>query len=503
MASSNPLALKLLIHKRANHVVYAESGKDFVDILLSFLTMPVSSIIRLTTRHPKIGSLNTLYESVEDLDLHHMQSEACKTMLLHPRSTSEEQCKNLVLDIDDKTDPSEYYLCPFWICSSKTHCLVSTVANARCRCGQVMHRRIYRKKQDDGLDGKDGGFVKGDTRFMISDDLNVFPVSTSKSLELFKKAAISESTVLEQRNVIVGRREVLHLLNCMLHSKTPLTDVFLEEKDMIDGVNLDVNVMNLNLKDVGVDFKDIAQPQTEKEIEPDSKKVSLKLLMSKSNNRVLYAEGGEEFPNLLFSFLTFPLGSIVKCLGGRTTMGCLDNLYKSVEGLSNNDHMRSEECKAMLLDPKLALYFGCQNQLLQIEEQVPYQPTLFQCSSCSICVPYIKDYGNWTCSHGANKMQLRTLNPKYPNAAMEQGGTFMVGQAVFMVTDELIVKPLSSISGVSLLSRLNININDLEERFVTVGKAEALSILKASLISKTVLSDVFSSKKPRQKYTML
>ena len=126
----------------------------------------------------------------------------------------------------------------------------------------------------------------------------------------------------------------------------------------------------------------------------------------------------------------------------------------------------------MLLDPKLAPYFGCKNQLLQIVEQVPYQPTLFQCSSCSICVPYIKDYGNWTCSHGANKMQLRTLNPKYPNAAMEQGGTFMVGQAVFMVTDELIVKPLSSISGVSLLSRLNININDLEERFVTVGKAE-------------------------------
>lgn len=121
---------------------------------------------------------------------------------------------------------------------------------------------------------------------------------------------------------------------------------------MVDGVNLDLNVMNLNLKDVGVDFNDIAQPQTEKEIETetDSKKVSLKLLMSKSNNRVLYAEGGGEFPNLLFSFLTFPLGSIVKCLGGTTTMGCLDNLYKSVEGLNNNDYMRSEECKAMLLD---------------------------------------------------------------------------------------------------------------------------------------------------------
>ncbi|XXG89346.1 hypothetical protein AAC387_Pa12g1365 [Persea americana] len=170
MASSNPLALKLLIHKRANHVVYAESGKDFVDILLSFLTMPISSIIRLTTRHPKIGSLNTLYESVQDLETHYMQTKACKNMLLHPRSAAEEQYKNLMLYIDDEdTDPTEYYICPTWSCSSKTHCLVSTAANARCRCGQ--------------------------------------------SLELIKKAGVSERTVLEQRTVSVGRREVLHLLS--------------------------------------------------------------------------------------------------------------------------------------------------------------------------------------------------------------------------------------------------------------------------------------------------
>ncbi|KAJ8615876.1 hypothetical protein MRB53_035248 [Persea americana] len=231
MASSNPLALKLLIHKRANHVVYAESGKDFVDILLSFLTMPISSIIRLTTRHPKIGSLNTLYESVQDLETHYMQTKACKNMLLHPRSAAEEQYKNLMLYIDDEdTDPTEYYICPTWSCSSKTHCLVSTAANARCRCGQVMHRRVYRKQQNHGLDGRDGGFVNGDTGFLISDDLNVFPVSTSKSLELIKKAGVSERTVLEQRTVSVGRREALSILKTSLISKMVLSDVFFPKK---------------------------------------------------------------------------------------------------------------------------------------------------------------------------------------------------------------------------------------------------------------------------------
>ncbi|KAJ8615868.1 hypothetical protein MRB53_035240 [Persea americana] len=228
--ASKHLSLNLLVDKQRNRVVYAESGKDFIDILFSFLTMPISSIIRLTTRHSKIGSLNTLYESVEDLDLHHMQSEACKTMLLHPRSTSEEQCKNLVLDIDDKTDPSEYYLCPFWICSSKTHCLVSTVANARCRCGQVMYRKVYRIKESDELDRRDGVFMKGSIDFIISDDLNVFPVSTSMGLELIKKVGINEATVLEQRNVNVGRREALSILKASLISKTVLSDIFSAKK---------------------------------------------------------------------------------------------------------------------------------------------------------------------------------------------------------------------------------------------------------------------------------
>ncbi|XXG89339.1 hypothetical protein AAC387_Pa12g1360 [Persea americana] len=187
--ASNPLTLKLLINKQSNHVIYAESGKDFVDILLSYLTMPISSIIRLTTRHSKIGSLNGLYESVEDLDVRYMQTKACKTMLLHPRSSAEEQYKNLVLDIDEDTSPTEYYICPKWVCASRTHCLVSTVANARCRCGQVMHRRIYRKKQDDGLDGKD-----------------------------------------EERFVKVGKEEALSILKASLISKTVLSDVFSSKK---------------------------------------------------------------------------------------------------------------------------------------------------------------------------------------------------------------------------------------------------------------------------------
>eukprot|EP00268_Persea_americana_P008010 TRINITY_DN13077_c0_g1_i7.p1 TRINITY_DN13077_c0_g1~~TRINITY_DN13077_c0_g1_i7.p1 ORF type:complete len:116 (-),score=15.02 TRINITY_DN13077_c0_g1_i7:80-376(-) len=69
---------------------------------------------------------------------------------------------------------------------------------------------------------------------------------------------------------------------------------------------------------------------------------------------------------------------------------------------------------------------------------------------------------------------------------------------MFMVTDELVVKPLSPMLGISFLSNFNIPVSDIEERIVCMGEKEAMSLLRASLISNSVLSDVFYHKKPRQ-----
>ena len=41
------ISLKLLLGKEKNRVVFAESDKDFIDILFSFLTLPMGTIARL------------------------------------------------------------------------------------------------------------------------------------------------------------------------------------------------------------------------------------------------------------------------------------------------------------------------------------------------------------------------------------------------------------------------------------------------------------------------
>ncbi|RWR96800.1 hypothetical protein CKAN_02620200 [Cinnamomum micranthum f. kanehirae] len=484
--ATTQMSLKLVVDKKMNRVVFAECGNDFVDVLLSFLTMPIGTIIRLTRKESKIGGMSTLYESAEDLDVNLLQTEACKKMLLYPKNASEEHCKNLKVNIDD-TEPTKYYACS-WDCCAIKHGLLSTFYNAQCGCGQSMSMQMVYNQKLNG--SRDGVFVKRNMRFIIGDDLQVFPVTSKAVFTLLYDLGISDASVLEERNVNVGPTEVLHLLNRLLLSKTPLKDVFLRDQDMIDCSNHDFIVDALH-------GKDLDQPQKVKgNGGSNSKKISVKLSVNKSNNKVVYAEGGEEFADLLFSFLAFPLGFLTKFFGGDSGIRCLDNLYRSV--LVLKDFLKSKECKGLLTDPNLATFFSCNNQPLQVKEQNSWQPAIVCCYKCILISGRITitDFGTGYCDHGYQKEKLCIINPKYPNAVKELGGTHFAGPALFMVTDELHVMQLSPMSALSLLTKLNISMSDIEEHVVSVGEKEAASLLVASLISKTVLTDALYPKKP-------
>lgn len=124
--------------------------------------------------------------------------------------------------------------------------------------------------------------------------------------------------------------------------------------------------------------------------------------------------------------------------------------------------------------PNRAPYFSCNNQPLKIEEQVPWQPAIFNCIRCNDYGKHsaLTEDGPEACSHGERRIRLRTINPKYPNPVELVGGSFISGPAMFVVTDDLSVKPLSPMSGISLVSKLGISISDLEEHVVSVGKDE-------------------------------
>jgi hypothetical protein len=54
--------------------------------------------------------------------------------------------------------------------------------------------------------------------------------------------------------------------------------------------------------------------------------IEVKTMVRKSNNKILYVLGEEDFADLLLLFLTFPLGGVENMLNGNSGLDNIDNL---------------------------------------------------------------------------------------------------------------------------------------------------------------------------------
>lgn len=465
------VTLKVLLDKGKNKVLFAEAGKDFVDILLSMLTLPLGTIARLVAKESnvqpvKLGSVSSLYESVSQLEEKHLHSQTCKEMLLRPRNSLEAYCQQLKLKMDD-TDPMKYFVCDNWGCVRKeSGSLLSTFKNKNCDCGKIMNREIFPEKVTS-----ENGFVKETASFIICDDLQVMPNGLGTSVDLLKEFGIEDMESVEEKTVEISNKEVLDLLKFSLLSKTPLTDFILTKKQF-----LYVNTKDQSLFEIGKVPSD------------KGRQIVVKLLVRKSDCKILFAEANEDFADFLLSFLTLPLGGVLHMLGGLSSLSCFDKLHKSVTELSSDRYLRSQELKKKLANPPCAPQFNLNNHIFPIG--VALLP-LYYCNSYGRdrrLIRVLVTSPNPICQNGEMNAPLDIIDPKSSKGKSSPCG-FVKGPSMFMVTDDLCVSPISSISGVSYLNKSKVGLFELEQRFVTIGLEEGLSILKASLTSTSALTN--------------
>lgn len=249
---------------------------------------------------------------------------------------------------------------------------------------------------------------------------------------------------------------------CSLGSRTPLTETLLKHKysPAVSG-HCDIGSMGSHhsLKE-------------EKESKGDDDIVmTVKLVVSKSKKIVCYAEAKEDFVDVLLSFLTVPLGHILKQRHDGPPKGCIYQLYDSVVHLDDKHCLKSSRHKELLVSPRLAPGFGYENHdLLGIEEAS--HPTYFvrqnfkdnntvlhtkqPCCVCSVLTPWDPK------SNSGSKVGEKS-----------SGTTgFLRGPIAFTVTDSLIVRPISPVLGLSVLRELEVPLGDIEEKVVHVGKQE-------------------------------
>ncbi|XP_047331658.1 uncharacterized protein LOC124935256 [Impatiens glandulifera] len=234
-----------------------------------------------------------------------------------------------------------------------------------------------------------------------------------------------------------------------------------------------------------------------------TKKLSLKLLYDKESKKVLFAEAGKESVDFLLNILSLPLATVISLLSNskKGMVGCLSNLYKSVEILDQT-YIQNGQIKDSLLNP-VPLISQTHLLLPNSPNNVPTPKwnniKIYKCSnkSCGYRNYYVKD-PNLVCRSCHHLMNCLEEDPdvllgkEAAAVVSNEGGGFVKDMNTYMVMDNLEIKPMSTISGICLLNQFNVNnVRNLQEKVVDFGMDEGLQILEASLQGKDVLTKVF------------
>nr|GMC92778.1 Mitochondrial distribution and morphology protein [Ipomoea batatas] len=153
-----------------------------------------------------------------------------------------------------------------------------------------------------------------------------------------------------------------------------------------------------------------------------SRVVSLKLYIDTKARKILYAEADKHFVDYLFYILSLPISSVVKLLFTDSTLGSLGILY-------NKSHKKN---------------------------YVTDRSSYILCPECS-------------CNYMSTELPYVIATGKVMPSGNECGG-FVKGDVTYMVMDDLEVRPLSTASSISVLSKLNVkdvgSVQELEECLV-------------------------------------
>nr|VDC76042.1 unnamed protein product [Brassica rapa] len=243
----------------------------------------------------------------------------------------------------------------------------------------------------------------------------------------------------------VGSEEVLTLLGCLFTSEAPLTDTFLRKHCTTRK------------------RKALTPLVQENAVAGDADKfVAIKVYIRKTDKRILYAECREDFIDLLFTFLAIPL-----------------------------DFEKQKE--ATVSQCVLPYYYKFRAQLLDIviqEEDSEYECLVprngYPSSNCKFSKKIKKD----VLSNGERIVKFTQM---HSNTSSYAGVGFVKGETNFIVSDDLFITPMSTSSTISLLSKLQMNISDIDEQVINISKAEAVGLLRASLITTSALTNGLSN----------
>ncbi|XP_044374830.1 uncharacterized protein [Triticum aestivum] len=322
----------------------------------------------------------------------------------------------------------EFKLCK----SANSYCNEVFIKGSKCCVAMARLLHVYNQA------GIRETFVSGKERFVISDDMTIKPASTS-SMHSLAQAFDSDGIGHDFEVVLasVGWQRVLFMLKASLSSDTVLTDAFLSKRTD-------------NLKPI-ICQKILPSDQDSAGSSPESK---TKIFYDTSEKKVVYAECNHGFVDLLLGFLTYPVSCVIKHTGvGTCHLGrFLGSLYRNAIDLDDAGCLTGIIPKMNLLDPSLRPF--------NILRNVTCRPLDCQCRKDTV-----PEHTRFCC---------------HPE---------LVEDRKYVVGDALLIHQASAVSLMKHWCGRNKAM--VLEMDITIGKPEAIALLRAVLTSKSVLTGVF------------
>ncbi|KAG2307735.1 hypothetical protein Bca52824_027483 [Brassica carinata] len=440
MSKSKKCSLKLLVDEKRNKVVLAEADQGFVDVLISLLALPMGKIASLMENH------KICRQSVADMGIEHFETEACKSMLQSPKSSYGIHCRKLKLNMGD-TDATKFFICSNYF-SEDDDCICldeySNFNTSRCRCGEE-------QVGEEIGNSEDGVFVKCRSSFIVTDDLKVSVNSIGVIMNVLNDLGYTGFSDLQETLLDVGFEEVLALLGCFFTSETPLTCAFLRKPCM---------TRTRKMQSPHVQNTEIVEP---------CRAFSVKVFVRKFDKEILYAECNADFIDALLSFLIFPLELVCSL---SNILGCKSITFQFYQ---------------------VPDYYSCSNN--NMFGFLPSPSPVYECF-----VPR-NSRDSWSCELARQiqwSMELLIIggdivkmSPNNPKVILE----------VHQDVTPVYLLYMNSFSTVGLLKKMQVNISELEEHQISISRAELISILRASLVSSSALTNGLSNllvKKPKE-----
>lgn len=185
---SDLLTFNVVYRKQDKKVIYFEGCEDFVNLLFQFLVVSLEFVLETSGDNAVHGCIGNLFRSFKELSL------AKNSKLVSKQSTLPWYycCQKKLLDIN--YSPSHL----FFDLSIYTKPGILEKLKLKRPCQQcVKSNHVYACE----------GFVKGNMKFRVSDDLIIIPLSSSSTIDYLKKLQVGLDDV-DVQEISIGKAEV-------------------------------------------------------------------------------------------------------------------------------------------------------------------------------------------------------------------------------------------------------------------------------------------------------